>query len=40
MLTVFPPLQEHKLYPKAVAALAEGRITWRKDGVPILWEAQ
>lgn len=30
-------LQEHKLYPKAVAALAEGRITWREDGVPVLW---
>lgn len=29
--------QEHKLLPKAVAALAEGRITWRKDGIPILW---
>ena len=32
-----PNVQEHKLYPNAVAALAEGRITWREDGVPILW---
>jgi len=32
--------QEHKLYPRAVAALAEGRITWREDGVPILWFPQ
>lgn len=30
-------MQEHKLYPNAVAALADGRITWREDGVPILW---
>ncbi|DBA95059.1 TPA: hypothetical protein ACH3X1_002572 [Trebouxia sp. C0004] len=29
--------QEHKLYPTAVAALAEGRITWREDGIPIMW---
>ncbi|DBA98485.1 TPA: hypothetical protein ACH3X3_012481 [Trebouxia sp. C0006] len=29
--------QEHRLYPTAVAALAEGRITWREDGIPIMW---
>lgn len=31
--------EEHKLYPRCVAALCEGRITWRHDGVPILWSA-
>lgn len=30
--------QEHKLYPEAVAALCDGRVTWRDDGVPIIWE--
>ncbi len=30
-------VQEHRLYPTAVAALAEGRITWREDGIPIMW---
>lgn len=30
-------LQEHKLYPTAVGALAEGRISWREDGIPIMW---
>lgn len=30
--------QEHKLYPEAVAALCDGRVTWRDDGVPIVWE--
>jgi len=31
--------KEHKLYPEAVAALCDGRVTWREDGVPIIWEA-
>ena len=31
--------QEHMVYPEAVAALVEGRITWREDGVPIMWSA-
>jgi hypothetical protein len=30
-------VQEHQLYPEAVAALVDGRVTWREDGVPILW---
>jgi hypothetical protein len=28
--------QEHDLYPEVVAALCEGRIFWRDDGVPII----
>lgn len=32
-------LQEHLLYPACVAALVQGRITWRDDGVPIMWSA-
>lgn len=40
---VLPPppmaVQEHIVYPEAVAALVDGRITWREDGVPILWSA-
>lgn len=35
-----PGMQEHKLYPQTVAALVAGRITWRQDGIPILWEAK
>ncbi|BDA47735.1 Phosphoribosylglycinamide formyltransferase, chloroplastic [Coccomyxa sp. Obi] len=31
--------EEHKLYPQAVAALVDGRITWRDDGIPVLWSA-
>lgn len=31
--------EEHKLYPKCVAALVEGRVTWREDGIPIVWSA-
>jgi folate-dependent phosphoribosylglycinamide formyltransferase PurN len=31
--------EEHRLYPECVAALCEGRVTWRDDGVPILWSA-
>lgn len=31
---------EHVLYPDCVAALCEGRITWRYDGVPIVWSAE
>ena len=34
-----PSLEEHLVYPEAVAALVDGRITWREDGVPILWAA-
>jgi hypothetical protein len=33
-------LQEHNLYPRCVAALCDGRITWREDGVPIMWTPQ
>lgn len=29
--------EEHRLYPKCVAALCSGRVTWREDGVPIMW---
>lgn len=32
-------MQEHVLYPEAVAALVEKRIDWRPDGVPIIWTA-
>lgn len=32
-------VQEHLLYPKCVAALVEGHITWREDGVPVSWSA-
>lgn len=31
--------KEHELYPQCVAALCEGRVTWRRDGVPIIWSA-
>ncbi|GAX73358.1 hypothetical protein CEUSTIGMA_g811.t1 [Chlamydomonas eustigma] len=31
--------QEHVVYPEAVAALVDGRITWRDDGIPIMWSA-
>eukprot|EP00195_Chlamydomonas_chlamydogama_P012249 CAMPEP_0202901616 /NCGR_PEP_ID=MMETSP1392-20130828/14354_1 /ASSEMBLY_ACC=CAM_ASM_000868 /TAXON_ID=225041 /ORGANISM="Chlamydomonas chlamydogama, Strain SAG 11-48b" /LENGTH=288 /DNA_ID=CAMNT_0049588205 /DNA_START=186 /DNA_END=1053 /DNA_ORIENTATION=- len=31
--------QEHQVYPEAVSALVDGRITWREDGIPILWNA-
>jgi phosphoribosylglycinamide formyltransferase len=31
--------QEHLVYPEAVAALVDGRITWREDGIPIMWSA-
>lgn len=31
--------EEHRLYPRCVAALCEDRITWRHDGVPIMWSA-
>jgi len=30
---------EHLVYPEAVAALVEGRVTWREDGVPVVWSA-
>jgi len=32
--------EEHKLFPKCVSALCEERISWRSDGVPILWNAK
>lgn len=35
-----PPRQEHLLLPMAVSALVDGRITWREDGIPILWNDQ
>ena len=28
--------QEHELYPEAVAALCDGRVHWREDGVPFV----
>ncbi len=31
--------QEHSVYPEAVSALVDKRITWREDGIPILWSA-
>jgi phosphoribosylglycinamide formyltransferase len=30
--------EEHAVYPVCVAALVDGRVGWREDGVPILWE--
>ncbi len=38
-LNALAPLQEHQVYPEAVAALVSGRVTWRADGVPIMWSA-
>ena len=32
--------QEHQLYPRGVAALVQGRVSWRADGVPVLWRAE
>lgn len=34
-----PPycIQEHTIFPHAVSALVDGRVSWREDGVPILW---
>lgn len=32
--------QEHQVYPYAVSALVDGRITFREDGIPIIWEAR
>ncbi|XP_021893668.1 phosphoribosylglycinamide formyltransferase, chloroplastic isoform X1 [Carica papaya] len=32
--------EEHRLYVKVVAALCEGRIKWREDGVPIIQSKQ
>lgn len=31
--------EEHAVYPECVAALCDGRITWREDGIPVLWRA-
>lgn len=28
--------EEHRLYPRCVAALCEDRVTWRADGIPIM----
>ena len=30
-------MQEHVLYPEAIAALVEQRISWRSDNIPVLW---
>ena len=32
--------QEHQVYPEAVAALVEGRVQWREDGVPYMLVAR
>ncbi|KAG2430631.1 hypothetical protein HXX76_010149 [Chlamydomonas incerta] len=32
--------EEHAVYPHCVSALCDGRIGWREDGIPILWEAK
>jgi len=32
--------EEHRLYPKCVGALCDGRVTWRSDGIPVFWEAK
>ncbi|KAI7843268.1 hypothetical protein COHA_003101 [Chlorella ohadii] len=32
--------QEHALYPRCVAALCDNRVTWRADGIPIMWSAE
>ena len=31
--------EEHKLYPRCVAAICSGRVGWRSDGIPYIWEA-
>eukprot|EP00890_Picochlorum_soloecismus_P000907 jgi/Picsp_1/1817/NSC_05284-R1_phosphoribosylglycinamide formyltransferase len=31
--------QEHQLYPRCVAALCSGRVSWREDGIPYMYEA-
>lgn len=31
--------EEHKLLPRCVAAICEGRLTWRHDGIPIMWSS-
>lgn len=40
MCLFHPSLQEHQVYPYAVSALVDGRITFRGDGIPIIWEAR
>lgn len=30
--------QEHRLYPRCVSALVDGRISFREDGVPVIWD--
>ncbi len=32
--------QEHQVYPEVVAALVEGRVAWREDGVPYMMVAR
>lgn len=31
--------EEHVVYSEAVAALVDGRVTWRQDGIPVIWSA-
>jgi phosphoribosylglycinamide formyltransferase len=39
LLLLLRLLQEHQVYPYAVSALVDERITWREDGIPIIWSA-
>lgn len=39
LLSVHLHPQEHQVYPFAVSALVDQRITWRADGIPIIWSA-
>mmetsp|Transcript_4917 Transcript_4917/g.11921 ORF Transcript_4917/g.11921 Transcript_4917/m.11921 type:complete len:297 (-) Transcript_4917:175-1065(-) len=32
--------QEHEVYPEVISALVDGRITFRSDGVPVMWTAR
>jgi folate-dependent phosphoribosylglycinamide formyltransferase PurN len=32
--------QEHQVFPYALSALVDGRVTWRDDGIPVIWEAR
>ncbi len=32
--------EEHRLLPECVAALVEERVTWRADGIPMIWTAR
>lgn len=31
--------QEHVLYPQCIAAICDGRVSWREDGIPYIWQA-